>query len=306
MKTLTHALLVCVAASWTTACDPKNDGDDPHVADESELEEDETEGDEDPDEDPAFEACEAQRMERSCGDDGTATQWCDWSSEHDALAWGPCLVTTECRPGDSQLCFPGEDDDGWGDLSRGCFLDEGVPRWDEEGCNTPLVLSFGGDPVQFSASSATFDITGAGACITTDWPDAQTPWLAIDLDGNGSIDGGHELFGTGTVLGSGRHARHGFAALASLDTDGDGRITPNDERFDDLVLWSDHDGDRRSTPWELEPLSVRGVTSISLTYEDGRSCDERGNCLRQRATVELAPGSAQPHAEVIDVHMACQ
>ncbi|MBV1862525.1 MAG: hypothetical protein KUG77_29150 [Nannocystaceae bacterium] len=61
---------------------------------------------------------------------------------------------------------------------------------------------------------------------------------------DGTTDSGRELFGSGTRLDAKTRARNGFLALEPLDTDRNGRI---DARFSELVLWSDHDGDKRGT-----------------------------------------------------------
>lgn len=250
---------------------------------------------------PADETCEVQGDEQECGGEGSV-QYCD--EIEGELKWGPCLSTTECEPGETLSCGLGEE---FGDLSRMCLLEEGIPVWDPYACNTPLVLAFEPGPVPMSAAAtASFDISGAGECITTDWPTAATPWLAIDLDRSGTIDGGHELLGSGTILASGRHARHGFAALAELDSNGDGRISALDARFGELVLWTDLDGDRQSTLWELEPLRWRGVESIELDFATGQDCDARGNCARERSRFSFAAGSGVRSGEVIDLYLACQ
>ena len=195
-----------------------------------------------------------------------------------------------------------------------CVLDDGVPQWqcnvDAENCscNTPLVLSFDGAEPQYAASpAAAFDLDVAGGCVSTDWPSAATPWLALDRDGDGGIADGRELFGSGTRLTDGRRARHGFAALAELDADGNGRITPADPRFAELVLWSDHDGDKRGTAGELQSLADLRVLSIELAYDSRRVCDERGNCGVERAVFQFAArGGVIGQGEVVDVHLACQ
>lgn len=176
------------------------------------------------------------------------------------------------------------------------------------GASTPLVLSFEKAPVAYSAAmGGSFDLTGLGVSVATDWPTAATPWLALDRDGNGAIDGGEELFGSATRLDSGLRADNGFSALRELDSDGDGRITPADAAWSRLTLWTDRDGDRASTPVELAPLASRGITSIELRYERDARCDGRGNCEIERAGFTYDDASGLSHeGAVIDVHLRFQ
>lgn len=275
--------------------------------------------DTDTDGEPEPETCNDVGASRACDleEGGEGTQFCD-DIYHSGMAvrmWGPCLSDVTCTPGEDRCCedVGGTDSGGGCDISETCGLYDGVPDWDTHqdewgGCNTPLVLSFDGRPARMSAArSATFDLDGIGGCITTDWPQAATPWLALDRDGNGSIDSGRELFGSGTRLRDGRRAAHGFAALAELDDNGDGRIDAHDQGFDRLVLWGDHDGDRRSTFAETEPLSHHRVLSIELGYRIERECDDRGNCGIERASFHfIDEHGAVQQGEVVDLHLACQ
>ncbi|MBK7827678.1 hypothetical protein [Nannocystis sp.] len=218
--------------------------------------------------------------------------------------WGTC-APDECEPGEDVPCSSGEG-------ANECRMDAYGASYEYDdgisGCSTPLVLAFAArDPV-FTApqSGASFDISSTNTCTTPDWPTAATPWLARDLDRSGSIDGGHELFGNGTILPSGDHARHGFAALASVDSNLDGAITPADLAWPELLLWSDYDSDRRSTGWELLPLHAHGVAAISLDYHLAPVCDARGNCSRERAAFTLNHNTSQAHGEVIDVYLRCE
>jgi len=242
------------------------------------------------------------------GDDGF--QYCD--TIDDALAWGECVGPFACIPGEEQDCGLGEE---FGDASDYCTLDNGLPTWGCDGadfdgcaCNTPLMLKFEAAAVRMTASPvATFDIDDVGACVTTDRPTSATPWLALDVDKDGTVDSGRGLFGSGTRLDGNRRARNGVMALAPLDTDNNGRIDAGDERFNKFVLWSDHDGDKRGTLAEMEALSVRSVLSSELDYTVRRPCAERGNCGVERsmfAYVDTTGTIAQ--GEVVDVHFACQ
>ena len=244
------------------------------------------------------EECDEQEELNECGARGKYNVCDDFDGD---LQWGECLKIA-CTPGDTKSCDGG---------MATCFVEEGVPAWH---CFsepiTPLVLSFdGADPVldAAAAAAAAFDPGSGGACFQTDWPAAETPWLALDRDRSGSIDGGHELFGSGTVLGDGRPGEHGFAALAELDSNGDGYLSPADAQFDQLVLWADHDRDRRSTHAEHVSLTARGVVAIHLAWRSEAVCDARGNCGVERAAFEYVGADGRVRTgEVVDLHLPCQ
>jgi hypothetical protein len=168
-------------------------------------------------------------------------------------------------------------------------------------CNTPLVLSFDNRAVAFTTEqSGSFDLTRLGVSHGSDWPTAATPWLALDRDGNDSIDDGGELFGSATRLATGGFARNGFAALRDLDANHDGVFDANDPAFAKIVVWTDKNADRASTPNELTPLAETGVTSISLADHRESRCDGRGNCEGERASFTFGGGQ---HGTVIDVYL---
>lgn len=242
--------------------------------------------------------CEAEGEPVACTIDGErGTQFCDPSAE----GWGPCLVEPLCQPGDIDVrdCF------GHGEAEYACFLFNGVPEWEDCGF-TPLVLSFDGEEPMFDAGSAAFELSaGDDSCWARQWPSAETPWLAIDLDHSGAIENGSELFGSATPTADGHRPSDGFEALAAYDQNADGQITADDAVWSELMLWSDHDRDRASSPWELVPLAYSGVQAVDLQFNRERICDSWGNCGIERSTFSHASGSTLTRGTVIDVHIPC-
>jgi hypothetical protein len=165
-------------------------------------------------------------------------------------------------------------------------------------CTTPLVVSFDGAPVRFERSGHRFAFT-PGRPVSTDWPSSETPWLCRDVNGNGCIDDGSELFGSDTWVGDG-HARHGFEALAALDENHDGVVDAKDPAFGELRLWRDVDGDRCSSPGELTPLAGDGLFALEVGFGLATRCDTRGNCERERGVARR--GSGAP-AALVDVYL---
>jgi hypothetical protein len=209
-----------------------------------------------------------------------------------------------CKVGTTRAC---NEDAGAGE--QDCFLDQGTPRWSacqaSSVSTTPLVLSFDDAPVAFLASeSGDFDLTGLGQSVASDWPSAETPWLALDRDQNGRIDDGSELFGSAVRLSSGRLAENGFEALAELDQNGDRLITEADEAFSKLLVWSDRDASRSSSSAEIASASARRIVSIRLDFDRQRECDARGNCAIERATFRyLDDAGRERSGRIVDVHL---
>ncbi|MHB8876120.1 MAG: hypothetical protein ACYC8T_20715 [Myxococcaceae bacterium] len=171
-------------------------------------------------------------------------------------------------------------------------------------CTTPLVLVFDGAPVRLQASRGEFAFT-PGQPVLSDWPAAASPWLVRDLDGDHLITDGSELFGSNTRLPGGALALNGFEALAALDDNRDGVVDARDPGFRSLRLWSDRDGDRRSSPGELGTLIAAGVASLPVRFTVEPRCDSRGNCERERAAFTWTDGAGVQHAgAVVDLYLA--
>lgn len=238
---------------------------------------------------------EGQVIRCTQGNSAVGVQACGLPYAGDAgLRWTACLEELECVPGEVLDCYG---------AYLPCFVDDNWNAVFEECGFTPLAIDLGGDGFAFEpAGTRAFDIAGTGACLDVDWPIRSAAWLALDRDGDGAITDGRELFGSGTEMPDAAIATNGFAALATLDTDGDGAMTSRDAAFPRLVLWSDHDGDRRGTGGELIALAQLGIASMPLAYEMHRECDARGNCLVERTTVVTSAGPRL----LVDLHLACQ
>jgi Ca2+-binding RTX toxin-like protein len=130
----------------------------------------------------------------------------------------------------------------------------------------PLVLDLDGDGLELSAASGNvlFDHNADGIKTGTGWARPDDGFLVRDLNGNGSIDSGRELFGVDTVKSNGQLATQGFDALADLDANGDGQITSADAAWGQLQVWRDVNQDGISQAGELSGLDALGITRIGL------------------------------------------
>ncbi len=130
----------------------------------------------------------------------------------------------------------------------------------------PLVLDLDGDGLELSAASGNilFDHNADGIKTGTGWVKPDDGFLVRDLDGNGTIDTGRELFGVDTVKSNGALATQGFDALKDLDSNHDGFITSADAAFAELKVWQDTNQDGISQSGELKTLSQLNITSIGV------------------------------------------
>jgi ATP phosphoribosyltransferase regulatory subunit HisZ len=136
------------------------------------------------------------------------------------------------------------------------------------------------------------------------WVSKQDGLLAIDLNGDGQINSGVELFGSSTVLADGTHAKDGWVALAALDSDANGKLDAHDAQFNQLRVWIDANGNGQTEAQELLTLAEHHIASISLT-PDGRSIQQNGNVIQGYSTFTNTDGSKHEVADVgLQVHDA--
>jgi hypothetical protein len=138
-----------------------------------------------------------------------------------------------------------------------------------------------------------FDFTGAGVQHRYSWtePNADDGFLVLDIDENGRIDHGGEMFGNTMWIGS-RLAENGFDALAWYDLpanggNGDQRFSAADSVFARVRLWFDRNHDGVSEPDELESLDARDVKEIDLNFMTVGKRDSQGNLFRFKSRVEF-------------------
>ncbi|WP_162551116.1 calcium-binding protein [Paenibacillus tepidiphilus] len=158
---------------------------------------------------------------------------------------------------------------------------------------SPLVLDLDGDGVETTSikDGIAFDHDNNSFAEKSAWAGADDGLLVRDLNGNGRIDGGAELFGNNTLLADGSKAANGFAALAELDGNHDGKVDANDTAFAELQIWKDLDGDGITDSGELLSLEEAGVASISTGYSSSTLVDVNGNEHKQVGTYTKSDGT---------------
>ncbi|MEN9892749.1 MAG: hypothetical protein RLY78_3044, partial [Pseudomonadota bacterium] len=151
---------------------------------------------------------------------------------------------------------------------------------------TPLVIDLDGDGIQTLSrenSAGTFDLLGTGHGIDSGWISSGDGFLAVDKDGNGTIDGIDELFG-------GVNQGDGYADLAAYDSNGDGFVNASDAAFAELKIWQDIDGDHVTDAGELYSLADAGIVSLQVAHTSDFAVDAQGNVHGESSAVTLADG----------------
>ena len=139
------------------------------------------------------------------------------------------------------------------------------------------------------ADGVRFDIDADGTAEKIAWtePDDNVGFLALDRNGNGTIDSGAELFGGSTMLTNGASAPNGFEALADMDSNRDGKLDASDPSWPNLLLWLDTNHDGSSTATELISIPSSGVSAISIDYQRSGKKDRFGNEFRYKGEFRL-------------------
>ncbi|MFK0205613.1 hypothetical protein [Agrobacterium sp. NPDC090283] len=123
----------------------------------------------------------------------------------------------------------------------------------------PLIIDLDGDGIEtteIATGNVYFDVDGDLFAERTGWLKGDDGFLVRDLNGNSRIDDISEMFG-----GVGRS---GYAQLAELDANGDGKITRADILWSELRVWQDYNRDGVTDAGELKTLDQLGIVSLDL------------------------------------------
>ena len=224
-----------------------------------------------------------------------------------------------CSPGEEEC----EQEFGWffNPIEEYCQSDppppcnllppESCPQgpWDPEWCGcviqtTPILVDVAGNGFDLtdSANGVTFNLNNIGGREKIAWTRAGSDdaWLALDRNGNGTIDDGTELFGDVTLQPDPLtgEKKNGFRALAEYDKtsnggNANGQIDVGDSVFSSLRLWQDSNHDGLTGASELLTLQSQDLATIDLDYKDSKKTDNHGNEFSFRAKVKNSEGQHQ-------------
>lgn len=184
-------------------------------------------------------------------------------------------------------------------------------------CNSPLVLDLNADGIHTADLfyPVQFDINGDGDLDTIGWTDWMTEegFLALDLNQNGKIDNGSELFGNSMVLPTGVTAQHGFEALALYDLpefggDADGAVTSRDLIWPFLRVWVDANHDGVSQPREIRSAGHYRIERLELNYIAVNELDGNVNLHALRGSyirrVRIGRQHLEQRLEMTDIYFS--
>jgi len=241
-----------------------------------------------------------------CGGGG-----CAWNAGLSCNDCGMYACDGSC---DTSGCNPGGGGGGPPDDPCASCTGECWTFWDPFWRREEVVCLQDADPILISLDGSNFPMTGAANGVLFDFfrhqtplpiswtaPGAQVGWLALDLDWNGRITSGAELFSNVMLQPRTDGSPIGFKALAQWDApkmggNNDGWINAGDQVFRRLRVWVDANHNGISEPAELLTMQQAGITAISTRYLPDKWADQYGNKFTNRAQITWAstrPGKGQ-------------
>jgi hypothetical protein len=147
----------------------------------------------------------------------------------------------------------------------------------------PLILDMDANGFDLTSADdgAEFDIDADGNIDKTAVTRGNDAMLALDLNGNGVIDNGKELFGDQNG------AKDGFAELAKYDENADGIIDSRDGIFDGLKLLRFVKNSAGGYEQKITTLKSSGITAIDLLNISGTKEEINGNSIFKKSSAYI-------------------
>ncbi|WP_155951315.1 immunoglobulin-like domain-containing protein, partial [Rhizobium mesoamericanum] len=160
----------------------------------------------------------------------------------------------------------------------------------------PIVLDLDHNGVALTSldQGVQFDINADGHKDQIAWTTGTDGILALDVDGNGKIDNGSEIFSPHFAGGT---YVDGLAALAALDSNNDGKIDATDEVFSKLTVWQDLNHNGITDSGELSSLADHSISSISLDAS-ASNAEINGQSILAEGDYTLTYGATDHFVEV--------
>jgi len=165
------------------------------------------------------------------------------------------------EPVDLQFDIVGSDADG--DSTSGTISFTLTPPG-----SAPVAIDLDGDGLEYLSLQAdvVFNDQSTGESVNTAWVASDDGLLVIDANNSGTVDTTSEYVFTEWS----ETAQTDLEAIAEVfDTNQDGVLDAQDERFDEFAVWQDADSDGVTDEGELSSLTDLGIESIELTYREG-------------------------------------
>lgn len=171
-------------------------------------------------------------------------------------------------------------------LSRSYYSESNLSVRAGAALKDPLVINFAGQPAQLSLNKIEFDLVAQEAGVESIHQlNAGSGYLALDRNGNGTIDDGTELFGP--------NSGNGFSELAQLDEDGNGWIDEADSTFAQLQIWQPNaDGSQSLTGLAKLGIGALYTKGIETPFDYKTSDNQLQGQLRQTGAFLFEDGRA--------------
>ncbi|MEE8768162.1 MAG: calcium-binding protein [Rahnella inusitata] len=165
---------------------------------------------------------------------------------------------------------------------------------------SPIILDLDGDGVETISLSkgVYFDHDANTFAEKTGWVSADDGLLVLDINQDGQIDSGRELFGNNTYLKDGTLAKNGYLALQELDDDHNGIIDSADAIWQQLNVWQDKNSNGKVDSGELLSLDSLKISSIATGYTNSTVIDDKGNTHQQDSSFTFNDGTRGASSDV--------
>lgn len=158
----------------------------------------------------------------------------------------------------------------------------------------PLVINLDTDIAQVSDQKFFFDLDQDGVEDEISTLKSGSGFLALDLNGDGRINDGGELFGT--------KSGDGFADLKKYDSDGNGWIDEADEIWKKLLIWT-KDDEGNDKLYHLSDLGVGaiGLGNAATQFALNSGKDNRSNAMIRKTGIFLYENGSVSTVQHLDL-----